>query len=236
MMKKGLFTLGITMAILVGLFILGKTTGMLVLYSCPSGANEPTLEVGSRFFSSNLKQPERFDMIVYVHKTEENPSGKEIVAHRICGMPGDVVAIKNGVLFVNGKNADAALNLYNEYLIKAPAEMQKIRNEASVNDEGMPGTGFVVIRDMKDSLIANLSSQYVAANHIQGKPFIWDLSAVIETVSKQWHHPWNADNFGPLTIPADSFFVMGDNRHNSNDSRFNGLVGKKQYKGIVLGK
>ena len=42
------------------------------------------------------------------------------------------------------------------------------------------------------------------------------------------------DNFGPQVIPKDSFFVMGDNRDNSNDSRYWGFVDRNSIIGKPL--
>jgi signal peptidase I len=39
------------------------------------------------------------------------------------------------------------------------------------------------------------------------------------------------DNFGPVTVPKDSIFVMGDNRDESLDSRFWGFVNLKDVEG-----
>lgn len=41
----------------------------------------------------------------------------------------------------------------------------------------------------------------------------------------------NAADFGPLTIPADRFLMLGDNRDNSADSRYIGLVSRHELIG-----
>ena len=42
------------------------------------------------------------------------------------------------------------------------------------------------------------------------------------------------DNFGPYKVPADHFFMMGDNRDNSHDSRFLGAVARELVKGKAM--
>lgn len=48
---------------------------------------------------------------------------------------------------------------------------------------------------------------------------------------KRGQYNGNRDNFGPITVPPDSLFVMGDNRDHSSDSRFWGFVNINKVKG-----
>lgn len=52
--------------------------------------------------------------------------------------------------------------------------------------------------------------------------------------ASDYYYPSIRDNFGPVVVPKDYVFAMGDNRDNSFDSRFWGPLHKKYLKGKPL--
>jgi signal peptidase I len=66
--------------------------------------------------------------------------------------------------------------------------------------------------------------------YINGNP-LTEPYTIHESNDVSLYIPPNRDNFGPLTIPPGYFFVMGDNRDCSLDSRFWGLLDKDLIKG-----
>jgi signal peptidase I len=73
--------------------------------------------------------------------------------------------------------------------------------------------------------------------HVNGQPLDEPYVHFITAPSNDYQEVTSFDvreRFGPVTVPADHYFVMGDNRDNSQDSRYWGFLPRGHVKGKAL--
>ncbi|HWK04376.1 MAG TPA: S26 family signal peptidase [Puia sp.] len=206
------------------LWIIGRITLALQFFSVTNTANLPTLRPGRFFFTTNLLKPKRFKYLCYRTITPEE--GRTIRTHRLCGLPGDTVEIKAGILYVNGKNEDTRLPLTHMYKIDQKDTF------GIIYDRQLAYT----IPPYSGTIYAPLDVKYVQRFQLPCVRYILPPGVRDEAIYQLYKKNWNRDNFGPLRVPADKLFVLGDNRENTEDSRYMGLIAQSKYVGTILWK
>lgn len=74
-----------------------------------------------------------------------------------------------------------------------------------------------------------------ASHDFEAADFAWQREFLAPPASDlAWRYHATRDHWGPLVVPPGKFFVLGDNRDNSLDSRFWGFVDKQAVKGRPL--
>lgn len=127
-------------------------------------------------------EPRHDDIIVF--RADHSP-GVDIVKRTI-GLPGDLVAMRDGVLYRNGV-------IVNEpYVRRDPIQVDGTHPDMA-----------------------------------------WQLDVLDPSVDRSSYRP-TRENWGPLVIPDQRYFMLGDNRDNSLDSRWWGLVERENMRGRVF--
>jgi signal peptidase I len=73
------------------------------------------------------------------------------------------------------------------------------------------------------------------AQHVDGRgdavhpDMEWQANHLIASERRRYHP--TRDNWGPIVVPNGRYFVLGDNRDNSEDSRYWGFVPREQIRG-----
>jgi signal peptidase I len=225
-MNKILKYILITAGILAVIWTVGRLTNMFQWFSAPTISNYPAIKSGDRFFASNLIKPKPFDFICYYSTTPE--FGKQIWVHRLCGLENDTLEIREGDLFVNNKFVDDNFPLAHNYILPV-SELERVNAFEKVDESFMQSYS-------TDSIIIYLSDKIITTHSIKAKRQILPKHYSDEYITKQYSAHWNQDNFGPVVVPKGKYFVLGDNRLNSQDSRYIGFIDKSDYVATVTGR
>lgn len=210
----------LTGSFIVTLLIIAKLSGVLQYAYVPQAGCEPNIKKGSFVIVTNILPYEKFKLLTYNQNTKE--FGKGAYIQRLVGVEGDKIQIKDGNLFVNNRSADTGINLKRLYKI----------DRAFVNAlmlKGFSEKEFYAIDN--EYFLTNLSENELNDNFFYER-FINPNRD--KDISKVYHKDWNADNFGPVTIPPGKVFFLGDNRNASLDSRYIGFIDESEITGRII--
>jgi len=219
MAKKGFIVLVVVCALLL-LWMGGRATHVFETYIVPTDSNLPTMKPGTRVMASSLVKPD-YGKFVCFKQPNEN-----VWLFRCIGKPGDMVEIRDSHVFLNGKELNEPY-AYNDYFI-TNKQLDSIRGY--VAQYNYP------VKPYNDSL------QVISFTDAEFKTYHLHLNRYFEkkgVVNKQAFGSfqmlnYNEDNMGPLKVPANSYFLLGDNRHDAMDSRYLGFISKDDIISTVI--
>jgi signal peptidase I len=223
-MKKKIKVLGlIVLGIVIIYNFLLRPLGWFVIYNNPTTSNVPNIELNSKALGTNLIESDNGDFVCY--KFNDEILGDHIRVHRQVAKEKDTVKIVNGNLIVNGENVDATLNLNHAYKIDKTSLDSIKKIVALKNADGyFNGAEYIIY----------LSDEYINKNNFKLTRLRDSINHSDEEIYGVYNMKWNKDHFGPLIIPKNKIFVLGDNRDFTIDSRTIGLIDVEDIVGVFF--
>lgn len=199
------------------------------LYGSSSPRSIPFTNIALPYFQlPAVREPEKGDIVVFEFpgdKDELKPVNIDNYVKRLIGEPGDTVVIKEKVVFINGKEADIPVHIQYLNSNAMPATVTNPRifpsgaqfNEDNYGPVVVPKKGDVIPLNKSNveqwrTIIDREYDRRVVT--IEGDQILIDKKPVTS-----------------YTITKDYYFMMGDNRDNSLDSRFWGFVSRDKVVG-----
>ncbi len=222
-----------------------RSTYVLDFARVHSPCNEPTQKTGDIIFYSRFVEIKRFKFVVFNEK-------ENLWIQRVIGMPGDRVFIKKGEVFVNGKpeprtyQTNHAHWIEKDFVESNPDIFNYNPNQVDENGNFMNYSGPRPVGNFQHPdtsihpeafLEANLNPSNIPHGKFKLIPIFKEgfmYGGTMELIKTQWEKPWTTNDFGPITVPDQCYFLLGDNRDNSNDSRYLGCFNKNQIIGGLL--
>ena len=161
--EKKLYLLGkwLLLTGCLGLLLMFSLHNILMIGSIPTESMQPTLEEGGRVVVNKLSymygKPKRGEIIVF----ELPEMNNRLMIKRIIGVPGDKIEIKEGKVYINGKEKK-------ELYIKEP--MKKQENKAYC----VPKNNYFVMGDNRNHSYDSRKWRYsfVKSENIKGKAIV----------------------------------------------------------------
>jgi signal peptidase I len=195
-------------------------------YHVSSGSMEPGLRRGDGILISKLAYRLRaptYGEVVVFRAPDAAETGETL--KRIVGLPGDTLEARPGFVVLIERGSKQPRRFDHEglrTLLNLPEDAPLALTQGGVWCDGSRlSPDALAIRVGLPGALALLQPGVVLRN---GQP-----------ISETYAAEDIAESFGPVTVPAGHFFVLGDNRNRSHDSRFWGaipqtrLVGRAEY-------
>lgn len=224
MSKRIVKIIVITFSTVAVILIALRLSNVFNYFEVKSSVNEPNLKFGSQVFTSKIFPPDYFDFVLF--KSPEINFSSSFIMFRLIGKEGDTIEINEGVVYKNGENMDLDIDLAHSYKL------------ASKDYNSIKESGYVIESSPKrqisvDSIIVDIEDRFAKTDD-RIKRVISNPQFTDEDISQEYGNNWNKDSFGPVVVPKDKIFLLGDNRDNAYDSRFIGFVDKSEVTGTLI--
>lgn len=201
----------------------------------PSESMLPNIKVGtilyvnktpslSQLFTGyNNNDLQRGDVVVFKYPNNHNI----LFVKRLIGLPNDVIEVKNQTIYLNGVELQHDFVRHDKQIIRHNAN--DLVNKTNIYSETSPLDKRNHHIGSKQYLVAiNTDEQVINNKNPLRFPMLDDgiFNATDYCQVKNMNHII-------CKIPNDKYFMMGDNRNFSADSRFWGLVDKSEIVGVV---